>query len=56
MITVIRLSEAFLCPDCSMIVNNPQRCVCGNELGLMSLQGVLNRVPAERRKNERKRA
>ena len=43
---VIPLASAFLC-ECGLICNNPHKCACGNELGLLSLANVLNR-PSER--------
>ena len=42
----IRLQDAYLC-ECGMIVANAQRCVCGNEHGLLSLSAVLNRKPSD---------
>ena len=41
----IALERAFLCPDCSWIVDSPDSCHrCGNCLGLLSLGTVLNRA------------
>ena len=38
------LQNAFLCPDCDYVGNNPMRCTCGNALQLHSLAAVLNRT------------
>jgi hypothetical protein len=42
------LDHSFLCPDCSMVGNDPHRCPsCANEHGLMNLGAVLNRETKE---------
>jgi hypothetical protein len=38
----IRLQDAYLC-ECGMIGANANRCVCGNQHGLLCLSTVLNR-------------
>lgn len=38
----MRLQDAYLC-ECGMVVANANRCVCGNEHGLLCLSTVLNR-------------
>ena len=43
----IRLQDAYLCPDCSTVVANANRCVCGNQHGLLSLSAALNRKPVQ---------
>jgi hypothetical protein len=42
----ILIRDGYLCPDCDGIVNDPHECVCGNKLGLHSLQAILDRKPA----------
>jgi succinate dehydrogenase/fumarate reductase-like Fe-S protein len=41
----IPLQDAYLCPECGLIVNCSNRCACGNELHLQSLASILNRRP-----------
>jgi hypothetical protein len=41
---IIPLEASYLCPDCDVIGDCPERCPsCANPHGLMNLAGVLNR-------------
>jgi len=46
MTNAIRLQDAFLCPDCQLVIGSSMSCLCGNSQGLLSLSAVLNRTPA----------